>query len=95
MTVSATSTPLTIAREEGVGENLGANLARVLCICYPINIEKKSVLALLDSDSEVNAIHPTFAKEPGFSIRPTDMGVQIIDSTMLETYGSFFGREQG
>ena len=32
--------------------------------------EKKSVLALLDSKSEVNAIHPTFAKELGLRVRP-------------------------
>ena len=42
---------------------------------------------LLDSSSEVNAIHPVFAKEQGFSIRPIDVGVQKIDSTTLETYG--------
>ena len=87
VTVSATSTPVTVAREEGVGENLGANLARVPCICYPINLEKKSVMAFLDSGSEVNAVYLTFAKELGLSIRPTDVGVQKIDGTMLETYG--------
>ena len=37
------------------------NLAQVLCIWYPIIIWKKSVSAFLDSGSEVNAIHPTFA----------------------------------
>ena len=39
------------------------NLARVSYIWYPITFQKKSVLmsALLDSGSEVNAIHPNFA----------------------------------
>ena len=74
VTVSTTSTPVTIARAEGVGANLGANLARVPCIRYPINFGEKSVLALLDSGSKVNAIHPAFAKELGLPIRLTDVG---------------------
>ena len=87
VTVLATSTPVTVAREEGVGENLGANLARVPCICYPINFGKKSVSALFDSGSEVNAVHLAFVKELGLLIRPTDVGAQKIDDIMLETYG--------
>ena len=87
VTVSATSTPVTVARKKEFGENLGANLARVLCIRYPINFGKKSVLALLDSSSELNAIHPAFAKELGLLIKPTDVGAQKIDGTTLETYG--------
>ena len=46
-------------------ESKGAypNLAQVLCIWYPITFRKKfvSVLALLDSGSKVNAIHPILA----------------------------------
>ena len=87
VTVLATSTPVIVAREKGIGENLGANLARVPCIRYLINFGKKSVLALLDSGSEVNAVYPTFAKKLGLPIRPTDVGVQKIDGTTLETYG--------
>ena len=83
----ATSTPVIVAREKGIGENLGANLARVPCIRYLINFGKKSVLALLDSGSEVNAIHPAFAKELGLPIRPTDVEAQKMDGTMLEIYG--------
>ena len=30
--------------------------------------------ALIDSESEVNAIHPTFAKQLGLPIRPTNVG---------------------
>ena len=65
------------------------NLARVPCIRYPITFRKKSVpvSALLDSGSEVNAIHPTFARELGLPIRTTDVGAQKIDGTMLDTFG--------
>ena len=45
---------------------------------------------LLDSRSEVNAIHPTFAKKLGLPIKSTDVGVQKIDGTMLNTYGVVF-----
>ena len=87
MTLLATSTPVTVAREEEVDENLGANLARVPCICYPINFGKKSVSALCDSGSKVNAVYPAFAKELSLPIRPTDLRAQKINGTTLETYG--------
>ena len=44
------------------------------------------MLTFLDSDSEVNTIFPTFAKELDFPIKPTDVGVQKINSTTLDTY---------
>ena len=40
-----------------------------------------------DSNSEINAIYPTFAKELGLPIRPTDIKVQKIDSSILDTFG--------
>ena len=43
--------------------------------------------ALIDSRSEVNAIYPTFAKQLGLPIRPTDVGAQKINNIMLDTYG--------
>ena len=43
--------------------------------------------ALLDSASEVNAVHPAFAKELDLHIRLTDMEVQNINGTTLGTYG--------
>ena len=50
------------------------DLERVLCIRYPTTFREKSVSALLDSGSEVNAFWrrstATFAKELGFRIRP-------------------------
>ena len=65
------------------------NLTRVPCIRYPITFQKKSVpvSALLDSSSEVNAIHPTFAWELGLPIRTTDVGAQKIDGIMLDIFG--------
>ena len=45
------------------------------------------MLALVDSDSEVNTIHLIFAWELGLPIRLTDVGAQKIDSIMLDTFG--------
>ena len=58
---------------ESKGEYL--NLAQVSCIRYPITFRKKSVSALFDSGNEVNAIHPTLAKELKLLIRLTDVRV--------------------
>ena len=62
------------------------NLTQVSCIRYPINFEKKLLSSLLDSSSKFNAVHLAFAKELGLSIRPTDVGAQKIDGTMLDIY---------
>ena len=73
---------MTGAREEA--------LECLSCIYYPVrfkNTNKAQVQALINSGSEVNAIHPTFAKQLGLPIRPTDVGVQKIDGTTLDTYG--------
>ena len=88
MTISATSTPATVAKEKAVEdcENPRSNLAQVPCIRYLINFGKKSILALFDSSSKVNAIHPTFAKELGLLIRPTDVEAQKINNNTLDTY---------
>ena len=73
--------------EESEGEC--PNLARVPCIRYPITFRKTSVpvSALLDSGSEVNAIHPTLVRKLGLPVRPTDVRAQKIDGTMLDTFG--------
>ena len=73
MIVLATSMPVTLTREEVDGKNLGSNLVQVPYICYPINFGRKSVLVLLDSDSEVNAVHLVFAKELGLLLSLTDV----------------------
>ena len=54
------------------------NLARVLCIRYPITFRKKSVsmLTLFDLESEVNAIHPTLAWKVGLPMKPTNQPFQ-------------------
>ena len=76
---------MTVTRKKVVedGKNPTSNLAQVLYINYPINFREKSMLALLNSSSKVNTIYPTFAKKLGFSIRPTDVGVQKIDGITL------------
>ena len=43
--------------------------------------------ALIDSKSEVNAMHPSFAKQLGLAIRLIDVRAQKIDSTTLDTHG--------
>ena len=53
-------------------------LERVSCIYYPVqfkDINETKVQGLVNSESEVNAIHPLFAKQLGLSIRPTDVGI--------------------
>ena len=73
--------------EESKGEY--PNLAQIPYIWYPIIFRKKpmSMSAFLNLGSEVNAIHPTFARKLGLPIRPTDVGAQKIDGTMLNTFG--------
>ena len=41
---------------------------------------------MIDSGSEVNAIHLSFAKQLGLSIRPIDVGAQKINGTILNTH---------
>ena len=69
-------------------ENLRLNLAQILYIRYHVAFRKNSMpmLVLFDSNSKVNAIHPTFAQELGLPIRPTDVRAQEINSTMLDTF---------
>ena len=78
-----------VGKDNKKSEGEYPNLARVPCIRYPITFRKKSVSmsALLDSGSKVNAIHPTLARKLGLPIRPTDVGAQKIDGTMLNTFG--------
>ena len=63
------------------------NLTRVLCIHYPINFGKKSMSALFDLASKVNAVHPAFAKKLGLLIRPTNVRAQKINGTTLNNFG--------
>ena len=90
-TVETAETVGTTKVNENGNESEGEcpNLARVLCIRYPITFWKKSVpvSVLFDSGSEVNAIYPTFAWELGLLIRTTDIRAQKIDGIMLDTFG--------
>ena len=62
-----------------------ATLERVPCIRYPTTFREKSVLALLDSGSEVNAFQrrstAIFAKELGLRIRSNH--VRFLEKTFL------------
>ena len=64
-------------------------LERVPCIYYSVQFkkDKNQVQALIDSGSEVNAMHPSFAKQLGLPIRLTDIGGQKIDGTTLDSHG--------
>ena len=81
VSVSATSTSTTDAREEA--------LECISCIRYPVQFKKDKTLvqALIDSGSEVNAIHPSFVKQLGLSIGPINVGAQKINGTTLNTHG--------
>ena len=45
------------------------------------------MLAVFNSGSKVNAVHPTFAKELRLLVRPTDIEAQKTDSITLDIYG--------
>ena len=65
-------------------------LERISCIHYLVQFkdtDKALVQALINSWSKVNAIHPSFIKQLGLSIRPTDVGAPKIDGTTLDTHG--------
>ena len=57
----------------------------VPCIQYLI-IFKDQTKALLDSKSKVNPMSQAFAHQLGLTIGKTNVGVQKIDSTILETW---------
>ena len=71
------------------GTSKEANLERVPCIRYPVRLRKDQdeVEALLDSGSEVNAMHPAYAAKLGLRVRETDVGAQKIDGSHLDTFG--------
>ena len=81
VSILATSTLMTGAREE--------TLKRIPYIYYLVHfkdINKTQVQNLIDSGSEVNTIYLTFVKKLGLSIKPTEVGMQKIDSTTLDIY---------
>ena len=69
-------------------------LERIPCIRYLVRFcrknnedKNKDVRALIDSGSEVNTIHPTYATKLGLCTRKIDVGVQKIDRSHLDTFG--------
>ncbi len=61
-------------------------LERISCIRYPVTF-KDQTKALLDVGSEVNAMSQAFAQQLSLKIRKTNVRVQKINDTTLETYG--------
>ena len=71
-----------------------ATLERVSCIRYPVRFrrkndedEDKDVRALIDSGSEVNAMHPAYTTKLGLRARKIDVDTQKIDGSYLDTFG--------
>lgn len=61
----------------------------VLCIHYPVQFKNSTdkIQALINLDSNVNAMVPDYAKKLGFKIRKNNVGAQKIDGSILKTYG--------
>ena len=79
--VSATSKSITDTKKEA--------LECVPYIHYPVqfkDMDKATVQALINSGSEVNAVHLSFIKQLGLPIKPTNVRAQKIDNTMLDIY---------
>ena len=64
-------------------------VVRVPCIYYLVwfQEDKDQVRALLNSGNEVNAMNPAFTRKLGLHIQKTNVGVQKIDGSTLETFG--------
>ena len=95
MLILTTSTSVIEDSEEAILVS-AKELEQVTCIQYPITFlggitqdgsTLDHVSALLDLGSEINVMHPTFAERLGLVVRTTNVGVQKIDGTTLETYG--------
>ena len=64
-------------------------LDRVPCIHYLVQFQKDKgsiIWALIDSNSEVNAMTPAYAKQLGLQVRKTDVKAQKIDGSLLRTF---------
>ena len=83
VSVSVTSTSISCTKKEA--------LECVLYIYYLAQFKKNAneteVQTFIDSENEVNAIHPTFIRALCLPIRPIEIELQKIDSTTLDTYG--------
>ncbi len=57
------------------------------CIRYPVQSQNNQVQALIDSDSEDNAMTPAYATKLGVITRKISVGAQKINGLPLKTYG--------
>ena len=64
----------------------GEEVVSMPCIQYSIRFQKEQIKALLDSSSEVNAMNPNIAQKVGLKFWKTNVGVQKIDDSALETF---------
>ena len=71
-----------------------ATFKRVSCIRYLVRFRQKNnkdkdkdVRALIDSSSEVNAMHSAYTTKLGLRARKIDVGAQKIDGSHLDTFG--------
>lgn len=55
---------------------------------------KKVTKALINSDNDINAINPAYAKQLGLQIRQINIGAQKIDSSSLENFQIVLARFQ-
>ena len=65
-------------------------LDSVPCICYLVQFCKdkvKDVLALFNSESEINAMTLAYTAYLDLKMRVIDIGVQKIDGSLLANYG--------
>ena len=84
--VLATSTLVTGTKEASKVRILD----RVPYICYLVQFQKdksRDVFALLDSESEVNAMTPAYTAQLGLKVQKTNINAQKIDGSSLTTYG--------
>ena len=61
-------------------------LDRFPCIFYPMQFRKdksKNVLTLLDFESEVNAMTPSYSAQLGLKVQNTNIGAQKINWSLL------------
>ena len=85
--VLTTSSLVTGANREALKVRV---LDKIPCICYLVQFRKdkgKNVSALLDFESEVNAMTPAYVAHLSLKVRITDVDVQKINGSLLATYG--------
>lgn len=63
-------------------------VVNMLCIYYLVQFHKNLewIKALLNSDSEVNAMNFKLARKLCFHIQKTNVGAQNIDGSIFETF---------